>query len=77
MGQFVLGDSQSRIYPHMHARFGHGPMVVSKKRREGTDTQIMKLLQVCHLYNTANNVSTFGGDPVTKLIVNVYQMSKL
>ena len=25
-------------------------------------------------YNTANNVSIFGGDPVTQLIVNVYQM---
>ena len=25
-------------------------------------------------YNTANNVSNFGGDPVTQLIVNVYQM---
>ena len=24
-------------------------------------------------YNTANNVLTFGGDPVTQLIVNVYQ----
>ena len=27
--------------------------------------------------HTANNVSTFGGDPVTQLIVNVYQMIKL
>ena len=25
-------------------------------------------------YNTANNVSNCGGDPVTQLIVNVYQM---
>ena len=51
---------------------------------------IMKLLQVCQVqycqqcvnisyvgYNTANNVSNFGGDPVTQLIVNVYQMIKL
>ena len=49
----------------------------------------MKLLQVCQVqycqqgvnfhvgYNTANNVSHFGGDPVTQLIVNVYQMIKL
>ena len=29
------------------------------------------------MYNTANNVSNFGGDPVTQLIVNVYQMIKL
>ena len=26
--------------------------------------------------NTANNVSNFGGDPVTQLIVIVYQMIK-
>ena len=26
---------------------------------------------------TANNVSNCGGDPVTKLIVNVYKMIKL
>ena len=25
-------------------------------------------------YNTPNNVSNFGDDPVTQLIVNVYQM---
>ena len=31
---------------------------------------IMKLLQVCHVHNnTANNVSHFGGDPVTQLIL--------
>ena len=26
------------------------------------------------LYNTANNVSNCGGDPVTQLIVNFYQI---
>ena len=31
---------------------------------------------MCQLYNTANNVSNSGGDPVTQLIVNVYQMIK-
>ena len=48
---------------------------------------IMKLLQVCQVqycqqcvnfyyvgYNTSNNVSNICGDPVTQLIVNVYQM---
>ena len=48
---------------------------------------IVKLLQVCQIqycqqcvnfqyvgYHTANNVSSFGGDPVTQLIVNVYRM---
>ena len=28
-------------------------------------------------YNTANNVSNCGGDPMTQLIVNVYQMIKV
>ena len=36
---------------------------------------IMKLFQVWYI--TANNVSNLGGDPVTQLIVNVYQMIKL
>ena len=31
MGQFVLGESQSRLYPHMRAKFGRGPTAVSKK----------------------------------------------
>ena len=48
---------------------------------------IMKLLQVCQVQycqqyvnvyyvgcNTASNVSNFRGDPVTQLIINVYQM---
>ena len=26
-----FGESQSRLYPHMRAKFGHGPTVVSKK----------------------------------------------
>ena len=44
----------------MRAKFGRGPTVVSKGG--GTDTQIMNLLQVGYVrYNTANNVSTFGG----------------
>ena len=33
MGQFFLGESQSRLYPHMRAKFGRGPTVVSKKGR--------------------------------------------
>ena len=70
----------------MRAKFGRGPTVVSKKG----GFMIMKLLQVCQVqycqqcvnfyyvgYNTANNVLTVGGDPVTQLIVNVYQMIKL
>ena len=51
----------------MRAKFGRGPTVVSKKR----GFMIMTLLQVCQV--TANNVSNFGGDAVTQLIVNVYQ----
>ena len=69
----------------MRAKFGRGPTVVSKK-----GVMIMKPLQVRQVqycqqcvnfyyvgYNTANNVSNLGGDPVTQLIVSVYQMIKL
>ena len=76
MGQFLLGESQSRIYPHMRAKFGRGRRLCRKKKGWSTDKQIMKLLQTCR-YNTANNVSNCGGDPATQLIVNVYQMIKL
>ena len=31
MGQFFLGESQSRLYPHMRAKFGRDPTFVSKK----------------------------------------------
>ena len=31
VGQFFLGESQSRLYPHMRAKFGRGPKAVSKK----------------------------------------------
>ena len=29
--QFCVGESQSRLYPHMRAKFGRGPTAVSKK----------------------------------------------
>ena len=38
MGQFFLGESLSRIYPNMCAKFGCGATVVSKKMG-GTDRQ--------------------------------------
>ena len=28
---FFFGENQSRLYPHMRAKFGRGPTVVSKK----------------------------------------------
>ena len=31
VGQIFLGESQSRLYAHMHAKFGRGPTAVSKK----------------------------------------------
>ena len=31
VGQLFLGESQSRLYPHMRAKFGRGSTVVSKK----------------------------------------------
>ena len=77
-GSIFLGESQSRIYPHMRTKFGRGPTVVSKKKYRDTNYEtftIMKLLYV--RYNTANSVSNCGGDPVTQLIGNVYQMIKL
>ena len=35
VGEFCLGEIQSRIYQHMRAKFGRGPTVVSKKREGG------------------------------------------
>ena len=71
----------------MRAKFGRVPTVVSKGggyRHTYYDTFTSMsgiiLLTMCQLlvwYNTANNVSHFGGDPVTQLIVNVCQMIKL
>ena len=40
-GSIFLGESQSRIYPNMCAKFGCGPTVVSKKKG-GTDRQTDK-----------------------------------
>ena len=37
-------ESQSRIYPHMRAKFGRGPTFVSKR-----GVMIMKLLQLCQI----------------------------
>ena len=34
-GSFFLGESQSRIYPNMCAKFGCGPTVVSRRRWGG------------------------------------------
>ena len=31
VSQLFVGESQSRIYPHMRAKFGRGSTVVSKK----------------------------------------------
>ena len=31
MGQFCLGESQSRLYPHMRVKFGRDPTFVPKK----------------------------------------------
>ena len=79
MGQFFLGESQSRIYPHMRAEFGCGPTVVSKGRGGGEyrHTTYETFTSMSGINNTANNVSNCGGDPVTQLIVNVYRMIKL
>ena len=75
VGQFFLGECQSRIYPHIRAKFGHGPMIMSKIG--GLQTHRLRNFYKYVGYNTANNLSNFGGDTVTQLIVNVYQMIKL
>ena len=31
MGPFFLGESRSRLYPHMRAKFGRDPTAGSKK----------------------------------------------
>ena len=41
MGQFVLAENVSHIYPNMCAKFGYDPTVVSKKGG-GTDRQTKK-----------------------------------
>ena len=81
IGQLCLGESHSRINPHMRAEF-----VRRSCRKEGGG-MFMKHLQVCQVqycqqgvnlyyvgYNTTNNLSTFGGGSLTQLIVNVYQI---
>ena len=70
----------------MRAKFGRGPTVVSKKRgvydyetftsMSGTILPTMCQLLVCRVQYCQQCVK-FGGDPVTQLIVNVYQMMKL
>ena len=39
VGSFFLGESQSRIYPNICAKFGCGPTVESKKGGVQTDRQ--------------------------------------
>ena len=58
----------------MRAKFGRGPTVVSKR---GVQTHRLWNFYKYVRYNTANNVSNVGGDPATKLIVNVNEMMKL
>ena len=62
----------------MRAKFGRCDGRVGKKWGGG-GVQTHKLWNFYKYvrYNTANNVSNCGGDPVTQLIVNVYQMIKL
>ena len=70
----------------MRAKFGRGPTIVSKKggvydyetftSMSGTILPTMCQLLVCRV-QYCQNVSNFRGDPVTQLIVSVYQMIKL
>ena len=57
MGPFFLGESQSRIYPNVCAKFGCGPMVVSKKRGGGgTDRQTDRQRDTAALYSRWGDV---------------------
>ena len=53
VGQFFLGESQSRIYLSMCAKFGCGPTVVSKKRGgyRQTDKGTLQLYTVDCFYS--------------------------
>ena len=42
MGQILLAENESHIYPNMCAKFGCGPTVVSKKKGVQTDRQTDK-----------------------------------
>ena len=58
----------------MHAKCGRGLTVALKQWGGGNrHTDYETIVR----YNTAKNVSNVGGDPVTQLIVNLYQMIKL
>ena len=81
-GSIFLGDSPCQIWSRSDGRvekMGGGYRHTDYETftsMSGTILPTMCQLLVCR-YSTANNVSTFGGDPVTQLIVNVYQMIKL
>ena len=76
-----LRASQSRIYPNMLAKCGHGPAIVSKRGEVQTHMlcNFYKYIRYNNAnkvsYNTANNVSNGGGDPLTQLIVNFIKRS--
>ena len=50
MGQFFLGEIQSRIYPNTCAKFGCGPTVVSKRGGGGVQTDIQTDKGTLQLY---------------------------
>ena len=59
-GSIFLGESQSRIYPHMRVKFGRGPTVVSKKGgHRHTDYETVTSRPYVR-YNTANKVTHFS-----------------
>ena len=68
---YTLTHNVSYGYEHVYC----GQIIMFITKHYSSDTHIMTVLQV--RYNTDNTVSTFGGDPVTQLIFNVYQMIKL
>ena len=55
--KFCLAENESHIYPNMCAKFGCGPMVVSKKR--GTDRQTDRQKDAAALYSRCSRYYSF------------------
>ena len=66
--QICLGSNDSQINPHMGAKCGRDPTVVSKKRGVQTDTDKGKLqLYIVDVLCTGNNCVTKNSYSLTML----------